>query len=162
MLFVMDPRLSLRPATPADRSAVLSMVNAMADTDKMPRLDPMAQDRLMQDAFQRKKVEFVLAEWEGKAIGYAAIFESYSTFEARPTLFLDDLFVLPEYRGRHAAYELFRYCIQQAKKRECGRMEWLVMEGNNPAFGFYDHLQAKRLKNWVPFRLNHDDIQKMG
>src|SRR5882724_7132655 len=122
----MDPRLTLRPAVPADRSAILAMVDAMADTDKMPRLDAMAQARLMRDAFERKRVEFVLAEWEGKAIGYVAFFESYSTFEARPTLFIDDLFVLPEYRGRHVAYELFRYCLKEAKRRECGRVDWLV------------------------------------
>src|SRR5712692_1476767 len=129
----MDPRLTLRPAVPTDRSAILAMVNAMADADKMPRLDDMAQARLMRDAFERKRVEFVLAEWEGKAIGYVAIFESYSTFEARTALFIDDLFVLTEYRGRHAAYELFRYCVSEAKRRDCGRMDWLVQEGNQPA-----------------------------
>ena len=159
---MLDPRLSFRPAVRTDRTAILAMVNAMADTDKMERLDPMAQERLIRDAFDRKKVEFILAEWEGKAIGYVAIFDTYSTFEARPTLFIDDLFVLPEYRGRHVAYELFRYCLREAKRRECGRMEWLVLEGNQPAFGFYDHLQAKRLKNWIPFRLNRDDIERMG
>jgi GNAT superfamily N-acetyltransferase len=156
-----DPRLSFRPATNADRMTVLAMVNAMADADKMPRLDEMAQQRLLRDAFERKRVEFILAEWEGKPVGYVAIFESYSTFEARPTLFVDDLFVLPEYRGRHVAFELFRYCLKEAKLRECGRMEWMVLEGNQAAFGFYDHLQAKRLKNWAHFRLNYDDIQKM-
>jgi len=158
----MDPRLILRPAVPADKTAILAMVNAMADWDKMPRLDSAAQDRLMNDSFTRKRVEFVLAEWESKAVGYVAMFESYSTFEARPTLFIDDLFVLPEYRGRHVAYELFRYCIKEAKRRDCGRVDWLVLEGNQAAFGFYDHLHAKLMKNWVPFRLTREDIQKMG
>jgi GNAT superfamily N-acetyltransferase len=157
-----DPRLTFRPATRADRTALLAMVNAMAEADNAPRLDTMAQERLVHDAFDRKRVEFILSEWEGKPIGYVAIFETYSTFEARPTLFIDDLYVMPEFRGRHAAYELFRYCLREAKKRDCGRMEWLVHEGNQPAFGFYDHLQAKRLKNWVPFRLNSDDIERMA
>lgn len=159
---MMDPRLTFRSATPSDRMNVIAMVNAMADHDKMPRLDQAAQDRLLKDAFEKKRVEFVLAEWEGKPVGYAAIFEAYSTFEARPTLFLDDLFVLPEYRGRHVAFELFRYCLREAKRRDCGRVDWLVLEGNQAAFGFYDHLQAKRLKNWVPFRLTRSDIEKMG
>jgi GNAT superfamily N-acetyltransferase len=158
----MDPRLTFRPAATTDRAAILAMVNAMADADKMPRLDEMAQQRLLRDAFEKKRVEFVLAEWEAKVIGYVAIFETYSTFEARPTLFIDDLFVLPEYRGRHVAYELFRYCLREAKRRDCGRMEWMVLEGNQPAFGFYDHLQAKRMKNWVPFRLTRADIEKMA
>jgi len=157
-----DPRLHLRPAVSADRSAVLSMVNAMADHDKMPRLDDEAQRRLLRDAFEKKRFEIVLAEWEGKPIGYAAFFEAYSTFEARPTLFIDDLFVLPEYRGRHAAYEIFRFCIREAKRRDCGRMDWLVLAENQAAFGFYDHLQAKKLDHWTPFRLTRADIEMMS
>jgi len=159
---MIDTRLQLRPAVSADRSAILAMVNAMADHDQMPRLDEDAQQRLLRDAFEKKLFEIVLAEWEGKSVGYVAIFEAYSTFEARPTLFIDDLFVLSEYRGRHVAYELFRYCIQEAKRRECGRMDWLVQTANQAAFGFYDHLQAKKLINWTPFRLTRSDIEKMA
>lgn len=157
-----DPRLFIRAAIPNDKMTILDMVNAMADADKMPRLDKEAQERLLRDAFERKRVEFILAEWEGKPVGYAAIFEAYSTFEARPTLFIDDLFVLPAYRGRHVAFELFRSCLREAKTRDCGRMDWLVLQTNEGAFGFWDHLNAKRLKNWVPFRLSRDDIQRMG
>jgi len=159
---MIDPRLSFRPAASTDRMTVIAMVNAMADHDKMPRLDEQAQQRLLRDAFEKKRVEFILAEWEGKPVGYAAFFEAYSTFEAKPTFFLDDLFVLPEYRGRHVAYELFLYCIREAARRDCGRMDWLVLQDNQAAFGFYDHLQAKKLKNWVPFRLTREDIQKMA
>ena len=157
-----DPRLTFRSAMTQDRQTILNMVNAMAECDKVEPLDDEAQARLLKDAFEKKRVEFILAEWEQKPVGYVAIFETYSTFEARPTLFIDDLFVLPEYRGRHVAYELFRTCIKEAKQRDCGRMEWLVKEDNLPAFGFYDHLQAKRLKNWIPFRLGRADIQKMA
>lgn len=138
------------------------MINAMADVDKMPRLDPEAQTRLLRDAFEKKRFEMILAEWEGKPVGYAAFFEAYSTFEARPTLFIDDLFVQPEYRGRHVAYELFRYCLREAKRRDCGRMDWLVLESNQAAFGFYDHLRANKLKDWTPFRLQRADIERMA
>jgi GNAT superfamily N-acetyltransferase len=157
-----DTRLSFRSAVPADKNAILSMVNAMADIDKMPRLDEDAQKRLIRDAFERRRFEMLLAEWEGKPVGYVAFYEAYSTFEARTTFFIDDLFVLPEYRGRHVGYELFRTCVREAKRRDCGRMEWLVLEGNQPAFGFYDHLNAKKLKNWVPYRLTRSDIEKMA
>ena len=157
-----DERLAFRPATPADRLAVITMVNAMAEHDKMPKLDLEDQQRLLRDAFEKKRVEFILAEWEGKPVGYVAFFEAYSTFEARPTFFLDDLFVLPEYRGRHVAHSLFLYCIQEAQRRDCGRMDWMVLQDNQAAFGFYDHLAAKKLKNWVPFRLTREDIDKMA
>src|SRR6185503_11225969 len=102
---VADPRLSFRPAVATDGKAILGMVNAMATVDRLPALDEEAQRRLLKDAFEKKRFEVVLAEWEGKPIGYAAFFETYSTFEARPSLYLDDLFVFPEYRGRHVAYE---------------------------------------------------------
>lgn len=156
-----DPRLTLRPAVAADKATIITMVNAMADCDQMPRLDADAQQRLIRDAFERKKFEMVLADWEGKAVGYLAFFEAYSTFEARPTLFIDDLFVTPEYRGRHVGYELFRYGLREAQKRDCGRMEWLVLENNRSAFGFYDRLQAHRLKGWAPFRMNRSDIDNL-
>lgn len=157
-----DPRFNLRPAGAADGQIVLAMVDAMADVDKMPHLDAAAQDRLLHDAFVKKRVEIVLAEWEGEPVGYAAYFEAYSTFEARPTLYIDDLFVLPAYRGRHVAYELFRYCLKEAKKRACGRVDWLVLESNQSAFGFYDHLHAKKLQKWIPFRLTREDIDRMA
>ena len=157
-----DARLSFRPAVPADKNAILSMVNAMAEIDKMPGLDEEAQMRLIRDAFERRRFEILLAEWEGKPVGYVAFYEGYSTFEARPTFYIDDLFVLPQYRGRHVGYELFRTCLREARRRDCGRVEWIVLEGNQPAFGFYDHLQAKKLKNWVPYRLNRTDIEKMA
>lgn len=158
---VTDTRLSLRPAVPADKNTLITMVNAMADHDKMPRLDEEAQRRLVRDAFEQRRFELVFAEWEGKVVGYVAFFETYSTFEARPTLFMDDLFVLPEYRGRHVAIELFRHCLREAKRRDCGRMDWLVLQGNEAAFGFYEHLKASRLGQWVPFRLRRSDIERM-
>jgi GNAT superfamily N-acetyltransferase len=156
-----DSRLILRPATRADGSALLAMVDAMADTDKMPHLDAEAQQRLLRDGFEKRRFEVVLAEWEGKPVGYVAFFETYSTFEARPSLFIDDLFVQPAYRGRHVAVELFRHCLREAKRRDCGRVEWLVLEGNLPAFGFYDHIGAKKLQKWIPFRLPRADFEKM-
>lgn len=156
-----DPRLTLRPATRADALVVTQMVNAMAEADKVAPLDAEAQKRLIAD-LDRKKFDLVLAEWEGKPVGYIAMVETYSTFEARTTLYVDDLFVYPEYRGRHVGYELFRYCLAEAKKRDCGRMEWRVMDGNQSAFGFYDRLHASKLSGWSHFRLTRSDIERMA
>jgi len=156
-----DTRLIIRPAQVADKRILLEMVDAMADYDRKPRLDLTAQQRLIRDAFEKHLFEVVFAEWEGKVVGYAALYQTYSTFEASPGLFIDDLFVRPEYRGRHVGFELFRYCVREAKRRNCGRLEWLVLDWNHPALGFYDHLRAKKLEKWVPFRLNRDDMEYM-
>jgi GNAT superfamily N-acetyltransferase len=157
-----DTALVFRPATPDDGQTLVGMINAMAAADKCPGLEPLAGHRLIQDLFEKKRFEVILAEWNGQAAGYAAFFQGYSTFAARPTLYIDDLYVKNEYRGRHVAFELFRYVVGEAKRRECGLVEWRVVEGNKEAFGFYDRLSAKKLQGWVHYRLNYDDIQKMA
>jgi GNAT superfamily N-acetyltransferase len=156
-----DPRLVLRPAQQPDGKTLLTLVDALADYDKLPHPDDEAKKRLLHDAFVQKRFDVVLAEWEGKTVGYAVLLETYSTFVARPTLFMEDLFVLPEFRGKHVGYELFRYGLKEAVRRDCGRMEWLVLDWNKPALGFYDHAGANQLKGWVPFRLDRAKIESL-
>jgi ribosomal protein S18 acetylase RimI-like enzyme len=157
-----DTALTFRPATVTDAQTLIGMINAMAKADQCPELDIDGQHRLIRDAFEKKKFEIVFAEWQGVVAGYAAFFEGYSTFEGRPQIYIDDLYVKNEYRGRHVAFELFRYILREAKRRECARVEWLVAEANAEAFGFYNRLNAKRLQGWVHYRLNADDIQRMA
>jgi ribosomal protein S18 acetylase RimI-like enzyme len=159
---ITDTPLIFRPAVSDDARTLLDMVNAMADADHYPRLDPEAQNRLIRDAFEKKYFEIVLAEWQGAIAGYAAFYQGYSTFEASPTLFIDDLYVKNEYRGRHVAYELFRHLLREAKRRDCGRVNWLVAAVNQEAFAFYERLKAKQLQGWIHYRLNREDIEKMA
>jgi ribosomal protein S18 acetylase RimI-like enzyme len=158
----MDSPLTFRAATANDSQTLIDMINSMAKADKCPELDIDAQHRLTRDAFDKKRFEVVFAEWQGAIAGYAAFFQGYSTFEARPTLFIDDLYVKLEYRGRHVANELFRYLLREAKRRECGRVEWLVAAANAAAFGFYDRIAAKKLSDWVHYRLTSSDIDRMS
>src|SRR5947208_2691006 len=104
-----DSPLTFRPANPDDAKTLVGMINAMAAADKCPGLEPMAEHRLIRDLFERKHFEVVFAEWQGTAAGYAAFYQGYSTFEARPTIYIDDLYVKNEYRGRHVAFELFKH-----------------------------------------------------
>jgi GNAT superfamily N-acetyltransferase len=157
-----DTALTFRSANPNDAQTLIQLINAMADFDKTPRLEPMAEHRLIRDLFEKKRFEAVLAEWQGNVAGYAAFYQGYSTFDARPTFFIDDLYVKNEYRGRHVAFELFKYLLQEAKRRDCGRVEWRVIENNEEAFGFYDRMKAKKLQGWVHYRLNYDDLQRMA
>lgn len=157
-----DSALKFRPGNANDAQTLIGMINGMAKADNCAELDIDAQHRLIRDAFEKKRFELVFAEWQGVVAGYAAFFMGYSTFEARPTLYVDDLFVKNEYRGRHVAFELFRYLLKEAKRLECGRVEWRVLENNKEAFGFYDRLRAKQLSGWIHYRLNYDDIQRMA
>jgi ribosomal protein S18 acetylase RimI-like enzyme len=158
----MDSALTFRPATANDAQTLVDLINAMAKADNCPPLDIDAQHRLTTDAFDKKRFEVVFAEWQGSVAGFGSFSQGYSTFEARPTLYVDDLYVRNEYRGRHVAFELFRHLVGEAKRRGCGRVEWRVIEGNEGAFGFYERLHAKKLQGWIHYRLTYDDIQKMA
>src|SRR5215212_4861827 len=123
--------IAIRKAQPTDAPTILSLICALADFEKLPPPDEAAQTRLIEDAFaERPRFEVFLADVDSKAVGYAFFFETYSTFLARPTLYLEDLFVVPDYRKQRVGYALFRFCVAEAARRGCGRMEWTVLDWN--------------------------------
>lgn len=144
----------IRRATQQDGIEFLSLINALADFEKLKRPTKAAQARLLRDAFGKKKrFSAYLAFVDTKAVGYAIVFETYSSFLARPTLYLEDLFVLPEYRKLRIGLKLFRYCLREAKRRRCGRMEWVVLDWNTNAIRFYERLHARYMKEWLLYRI---------
>jgi GNAT superfamily N-acetyltransferase len=86
-------------------------------------------------------------------VGYAIVFETYSSFLAKPTLYLEDIFILPAHRGKGIGLKLFRHCVAEAKRRRCGRMEWCVLDWNKNAVRFYDTYGARQMKQWLLYRL---------
>src|SRR6478609_7003539 len=129
----------VRKATSADAETVLRLIVALAEFERLPPPDGAARQRLIGDAFgPRPRFEIFLAELDGQVVGYAFVFETYSTFLAMPTLYLEDLFVLDEFRGRGVGYALFRYCAEEALRRGCGRFEWVVLDWNTNAITFYE------------------------
>ena len=147
-------RITLRSARKADAKVFLSLVDALADFEKLRRPTKAARGRLVRDGFgRRRRFDPFLACTEGKPVGYAIIFETYSSFLAKPTLYLEDIFILPEYRGKGIGLKLFRYCVAEAKRRSCGRMEWAVLDWNRNAIRFYDMYGAKQMEDWLLYRL---------
>ena len=142
----------IRPATKQDGKHFLSLIDALADYEKLARPDRAARRRLLRDAFG-KRFDALIAIVNGEAVGYAIYFETYSSFLARPTLYLEDIFVLKEYRKQKIGLRLFRRCVAEARRRGCGRMDWMVLDWNEPAIRFYEKLKAKRMKEWILFRL---------
>lgn len=148
-------QILVRPATPADAPTIEGLVVALAEFEKLPPPDEAARKRLLADAFgPRPRFEIFLAEWEGEVAGYAFVFETYSTFRALPTLYLEDLFVLPQFRSRKVGYALFQHCRREAEKRGCGRFEWVVLDWNTHAIEFYKRQGAKHLSDWQVYRLD--------
>jgi GNAT superfamily N-acetyltransferase len=153
----------VRAATPSDSRDIRRLVVALADFERLPPPDEEAQERLIADAFgPRQRVEIFLAEVDSEVIGYAFVFETYSTFLARPTLYLEDLFVLPEHRGIGAGYALFAYCAREAVRRGCGRFEWTVLDWNEHAIRFYRRLGARHMAEWHFYRLDEDALAAFG
>ena len=116
----------------------------------------------MRDAFgSTPRFDTWFGELSGKAVGYTISFYTYSSFLALPTFYLEDLFVLPEYRAQKVGKALFLNCAHVALEQGCGRMEWQVLHWNEPALSFYHHLRGQRLDDWVPFRALRDDLERM-
>ena len=157
--------ISLRRATRADAPALIRLIIALAEFEKLTPPDEAAQRRLIEDGFgERPRFETWLAfsnGWEDP-VGYAVLFEMYSTFLARPTLYLEDIFVLPEFRRRGIGKALLRRCIQIARERKCGRMEWTCLDWNTKAQGVYESLGAERLSHWLIYRLDRERIEALG
>jgi GNAT superfamily N-acetyltransferase len=144
----------VRRAVADDAQAILSLVDGLADYEKLERPDAGARERLIRDLFGPKpRLDCWLAFLDGYPVGYAFTFETYSSFLALPTLYLEDLFVLGEYRGRKAGYALFQAVHEEAKRRGCGRLEWTVLDWNQLAMDFYDRLGARWMKEWRLYRL---------
>lgn len=157
-----EQMVKIRPARKEDAATLLSLLDGLADYEELPRPDEGARTRLTEHGFgPQPKFEVFLAEVNGKAAGYTISFETYSTFLARPTFYLEDLFVLPEYRKLRVGLALFKNCVRQARQRECGRMEWQVLDWNENAIKFYERLGATRLKEWLPYRLSMSDLAQL-
>ncbi len=148
------PDITIRRAAAADAPTVIELVKALADYEHLDPPDAATQARFAVDlSSEHPRFEAYLAEDRGKAIGYSIIFETYSSFLALPTLYIEDIFVLPEYRGRGAGGALFKEIVEEARKRGYGRLEWTVLDWNTTAQEFYRKMGGQQLKAWQLFRL---------
>src|SRR6478672_2431065 len=140
----------IRKATANDADLLISLILGLAEFERLEPPDQAAQERLVADAFgPHPRFEVFLAQTEGNVAGYAFVFETYSTFLALPTLYLEDLFVLPEFRGRRVGYALMLFVAREAVRRGCGRLDWVVLDWNQSAINFYERLGAKHLPDWL-------------
>jgi GNAT superfamily N-acetyltransferase len=150
----------IREATAEDAETLLGLIDALADYEHLSRPDDEARGRLKEHGFGPGERLFraLLIQAGGQAIGYAIYFYTYSTFLARPTLYLEDVFVLPEQRQQGAGKALMRYLARTALATGCGRLEWQVLDWNQLALGFYQALGAKHMREWLPYRLTREEM----
>jgi GNAT superfamily N-acetyltransferase len=155
--------LTIRRTEAADADTLIDLITALAHFEELTPPDEGARARLIEHGFgERPKYEAWLAEWEGTPVGYAFLFETYSTFLARPTLYLEDLFVLPDFRGRGIGKALLAHCVRLADERGCGRMEWTCLDWNKRAQAVYEGLGARHMSEWFLYRLTQDEIKRLA
>jgi GNAT superfamily N-acetyltransferase len=157
---------AIRPAVASDAALIVELIRGLADYEKM--LDQMetteeaVRSTLFPPAGRPPDAFSVIAEVDGTPAGFALYFFNYSTFLARPGLYLEDLYVKPEFRGRGLGKALLLHLAGVARERGCGRMEWAVLDWNTPAIEFYESLGARRMTEWQLCRLTADDLVRLA
>jgi GNAT superfamily N-acetyltransferase len=146
--------MKIRPYQKRDAKDLTALIRALAKYEKLTPPSPAAARRLIADIGGRIRV--MMAEVDGTSVGYAIYLFTYSSFLARPTLYLEDLFVLPEHRRGGIGGKFFESLHREARRETCGRMEWVVLDWNTPAHRFYRKLGAKALDNWITYRMTLD------
>jgi GNAT superfamily N-acetyltransferase len=155
--------VSIQPARPQDVPQLLSLIRALAEYEKLSHLVVGTEGELREELFgTRPVIESVLA-WQGeRALGFALFFHNFSTFLTRRGLYLEDLFVVPEARGRGIGKALIRHGAQIAVLRGCGRYEWSVLDWNTPAIEFYTSIGADLLPDWRICRMTGDALSRFA
>ncbi|MGA2668289.1 MAG: GNAT family N-acetyltransferase [Ignavibacteria bacterium] len=147
--------IKITKARKSDVHEILRLIDELAEFEKLTPPDEKAKKHLVNDAFGKKPAyHVILAKIDRKTIGYAFYFYTYSSFLARKTLYLEDIYISIEYRRLGTGKLLFNKLIDIARKKGCGRMEWCVLEWNKNAIDFYEKLGAKELKEWKYYRLS--------
>ncbi len=152
----------VRRATWADGPAFITLVNELAEYEKLDPPDAAACERLQQDAFgDAPRIRVYLAERDGEALAYAITVFSYSSFLARPTLYIEDLYVTPRARKSGAGAAMFRHLASEAVAADCGRMEWMTLDWNRLAQEVWEHYGAQHMKEWYVYRMTRDQLETL-
>lgn len=159
--------LQIREATAADVPHLVWLVKQLAEYEKLENQMVATEELFKRNGFgEYSYYKALLAQTEEEIgyryIGFALYFFTFSTFLGKPTLYLEDLFVLPEFRGRGVGKQLLKQLAQIAVQRECGRMEWSVLNWNESAIHFYVELGAKAMEEWTLYRLHLPEIEKLA
>ena len=155
--------LQIRPAVPADVPLILEFIRDLATYERAPEQAVARPEDLLRDGWgPEPKFRVVIAEWAGQPAGFALFFYNYSTWQGRPGLYLEDLFVRPAFRGRGIGKGLLVHLAKIAIKENCGRFQWAVLDWNQPSIDFYEALGAKKLSEWLIMRVDGEALEKLA
>jgi len=155
--------LAIRPGERADVPVIAELIRGLARFEKLEDEVTMTEERLASNLFgPHRYAETLIAEEDDGPVGFALFFHNFSTFLAQPGIYLEDLFVIPERRGSGVGRALLKELARLAVERDCGRLEWSVLDWNREAIGFYERLGAKPNSEWTVYRLTGEALSALG
>lgn len=157
-----DLMTQIRFAEKKDSALILDFIRRLAEYEKMSNEVSATEELICERIFDRKKAEVIFALDGGKEVGFALFFHNFSTFLGKEGIYLEDLFVLPEYRGKGHGKSLLKKLASLAQERGCGRLEWSCLDWNTPSIDFYLSLGAKRMDGWDVYRVTGETLKKLA
>lgn len=153
---------TIRLADENDVRIVFDMVKELAAYEKLAGSLEATEELFSESLFQRGVAETLIGEYEGNPVGYAIFFHNFSSFAGRIGIYIEDIYVKPEMRGKGFGKTFFAYIANLAVQRRCGRLEWSCLDWNKPSIDFYEKLDAKRLADWKIYRLSGDALNRLA
>lgn len=155
--------ITIRFAEPTDSARILQFIKALADYERMSDEVIATEETVKKTLFGPKAyAEVIFAELDGQAVGFALFFHNYSTFVSKPGLYLEDIYIYPEYRGRGIGKMMMTYLAKLAVDRDCGRFEWSCLKWNKPSLDFYASLGAEAMEEWVTLRVSGENLKSLA
>jgi len=155
--------IDVREATGDDVSLILSLVRELAEYEKLSHEVVATEEELRESLFGvRRYAEVLIAEHDGTPAGFALFFHNFSTFLGKPGIYLEDLYVKPAFRGAGVGKKLLVHLANLAKERDCGRLEWWVLDWNEPSIGFYKKIGAVPMDDWTVYRVSGTALEDLA
>ena len=158
----MTTNFEIKPATINDAQTIVDLIKAIAEYEKLSDQVQATHETIIEHLFSHKSyAECIIAFENNEPIGFALFFHNFSTFVSKPGIYLEDLFVLESHRGKGYGKKLLLQVIALAKQRNCGRVDWSVLNWNKPAIDFYESIGATAMNEWTTYRLNEETISTL-
>jgi GNAT superfamily N-acetyltransferase len=156
------PELKLRFAGQQDTGIILGFIKELAEYEKMLPEVTATEEILGESLFERRSAEVIIAEYQERPVGFALFFHNFSTFLGRPGIYLEDLYVQPEWRGKGFGQIILAYLAKLAIERNCGRLEWWVLDWNEPSIRFYRKMGAQAMSDWTVYRVCDRGLEELA
>jgi len=160
--FQFDEHITLRFAEEKDIVLILEFIRGLAEYEHLLDIVEIKEADLKKYLFEKKLIEVIIGEYDEVPAGFALFFHNFSTFLGKPGIFIEDIFVKPEYRNRGLGKIFFSYIAKIAAERSCGRLEWSCLDWNKPSIEFYEKQGAQRLDEWTTYRITGDGIERLA